>query len=880
MIWRRFFHRAQSDAELQQEIDSYLAEEITENIARGLSPEEARRQAHIKFGGRQQTREILWQQNTFHLLDNFFRNLKYAFRTLKRSPGFTAVAILVMALGIGANIAMFTVVRGVLLNPLPYREPNNLFAIYQSEKSRTGDRAYMPVDAASIDEWQKSAHDIAEMATVSPFQLYNVSSESGKLPEKIDAGWCSWNFFSTLGVSPVIGRSFTIEDDKLEAPATVILAASFWKRRYNSEPGIIGKEIWLDARPFKVIGVLPASFFYSGAFAGNTIQVWTAVNHEATPFLMHTFEDHEFLVVARPHPGNTLASLVSRLLSVQNQIKLDHPGPAIHESVAGRPLLDDLVHDYKTSLYTLFAATGCVLLIACLNVASLLVARTAAKNKELAIRAALGGGRLRLLFERVTESFLLSAVGGVVGLFLAYGALQWLMHTRPDIDRIDSLHFDGTVALITVSAIILCTLFSGLISALSADRKQIGDSLRESFRANTTGQSRAGLRKLLLAGEVSLTVILLIGAGLLLKSYERLRNTNLGVPTDNVLTMHISLPQARYKTPIQQVAFLERLIDRVRGIPGVKSAGLITVAPGQGWGGDYLVTVPEHPPLPKGEGLDLMIRGADPGYFSAMQIPLLSGRIFRSDERLERANVIVISQSASKLCFPNGENPIGRHLKIDLTSNVFEIIGVVSDTRWFISQPIRPTMYWPIFGNNYTVATITLRAEREVESLSVPVQKLIGQMDPDLPVSNVTTLRETIAKSTIGSQFDSVLILAFAIIALVLAAAGLYGVLAYLVTQRTPELGIRLTLGAQQKQVLRLVLLDGLQPAFFGLVLGLGASAAIVRLVRSMLYETEPLDPTVYFLVSVTLLFVAVLACLIPAWRASTLDPMRSLRTE
>jgi putative ABC transport system permease protein len=879
MSWRRFLHRGQADSELAEEIDHHLAEEIDENLARGLSPDEARRHARLKFGNPEQVRESLWQQNTLTVIDNVGRDLKYATRTMGRSPGFALIAVLVMALGIGANVALFAVVRSVLLKPLPYREPGRLFSIYEHENQHADSSPYLPVAGGSFAEWQNSAQRVAQMALVSPWQQYNVSSEGGKLPEQIDAAWCSWNFFSTLGVTPAVGRNFTAADDRPDAEATVMLSAAFWKRRYNGDPAIIGNRIWLDARPHTVIGVMPPSFAYSSSISGNTAQVWTAVGHEAPAELLHTFENHEFLVIARLLPGTMLDGLLSQLNAVQKQIKADHPGAAVHDMVSGRTMLDDAIQDYKTPLYVLLAATGCVLLIACLNVASLLVARTAARSKELAIRAALGGGRLRLLRERLMESLVLSASGGVVGLLLAWRALDWLVRARPDMNRVESIHFDGVVAVFAAGAMLLCAVFSGLMSALSADGKQILVALQEASRTHSAGHAQAGLRRVLLVLEVGLTVVLLVGAGLLLKSYQRLRATDLGVPVDNVLTMHFSLPEVRYKEPAQQVAFFERLMERVRVLPGVQAAGLVSAAPGQGWGGDHLMSVVEHPPLPKGRGLDLMVRGAEPGYFPAIQIPLLRGRIFTPDERLERAHVTVISQSAAQLSFP-GEDPIGKHLKVGVTGEVYEIVGVVGDTRWLISQPAHPTLYWPLYGNDYSVATIVVRSTRDVETFALPVQKLIGQMDPDLPVSNVMTLRQTIGKSTIGEQLDSLLVLAFAVIALLLAAAGLYGVLAYLVTQRTGEIGIRIALGAQRERVLRLMLLDGLRPALYGLVFGLGASAVVVRLIRTMLYETEPLDPAVFLSVAATLLLVAGLACLVPAWRASRLDPMQALRAE
>jgi predicted permease len=879
MNWRRYFRRSRADAELLQEIELHMAEEVDENIARGMAPNEARRRAYLKFGNPQQIRENLWQQNTPAVIEGIWRDLKCAARALARSPGFALVAILVMGLGIGANVTLFTVVRSVLLKPLPYRDPGQLFTIYEHERV-SQNFAYMPVDAGSFAEWQKSAQGAAQMALVSPWQQYNVSANGGKLPEKIDAGWCSWNFFETLGVTPALGRLFRADDDRPDAEATVVLSAPFWTRRYDADPQIVGKRIWLDAKSYTVIGVLPSSFAYSGAFSGNSAQVWTPASHEAPAWLMRTFEDHEFVVIARLAPGITLAGFTGQLSTVQTQIKADHPALAVHDMVIGRTMLDDAVHVYKTSLYALLAATGCVLLIACLNVASLLVARTAARSRELAIRGALGAGRLRLMRERLVESTLLSMAGGAAGLLLAWWALEWLVRTRRDMNRVEAIHIDGAVVIFMLAAVLVCALFSGLISALSWEDKQILVALQESSRTHSAGHARAGLRKILLVVEVGLTAVLLIGAGSLLKSYQRLRSTDLGVPPDNVLTIFFSLPEARYKEPVQRIAFFERVIERVRSLPGVQGAGLVSAAPGQGWGGDHQVSVVEHPPMPNDQGIDLMSRGAEPGYFAAIQIPLVHGRIFRQSERLEHANVVILDQSAAKVCFPGSEDPGGKHLHDDVTQQTYEVVGVVGDTRWAIAQPVHPTMYRPLYGNDYSVATITVRSNRDVEKLALPVQKIIGELDPDLPVSDVMTLRETIAHSTIDSQFDSLLVLAFAIIALLLAAAGLYGVLAYMVTQRTSEIGIRIAVGAQRSEVMRRMLLDGLLPAWAGLALGLLGGVFAVQLIRGMLYGADGLDWAVFAQVTVVLSLVAALACVVPAWRASRLDPMQALRTE
>lgn len=874
------FRRSREGALLDEELEFHLERQIAENVAAGMSAGEARRAALRTFGNpallREQTRAT-WDWNT---LESLWHDLRYGMRSLARTPGFLALAIGVMALGIGANVALFTIVRYVLLKPLPYADPDRLVTLYEADTHRKGTDPHLPTDFGSFSIWQQATQTVARMAAVSTWQDANVSGEGGKLPERVGAAWCTGNFFSVLGVTPWLGRGFTEQDDRAEAPATVVMTNALWMRRYNGDPAIVGKLIWLDAKPYTVIGVLPPSFlFYSAEGGGSNVMLWLPVRHVAPPSLLTSFDDHWFLAVARLLPGVTLPNLVEQLKAYQKQIQMAHAAQSLHDSVMGRSMLDDAVENYKTPLYALLAATGCVLLIACLNVAGLLVARAASRRREVAIRSALGGGRLRLMRERLIESLLLSLGGGALGLLLAWGAVHWLVSMRSDMNRVETIHMDGVVAAFTLVVVGMCALFSGFIAVFSATDKHLLTSLRESSRAHSGGTAHAGLRRMLLVFEVGLTVVLLIGAGLLLKSYQRLRTNDIGVPADNVLTMHFSLPAARYKTPAQQVEFLERLIAQVRELPGVQAAGLVTVAPGEGWGADHTMRVVEHPRLPAKDVPDIQVRSAEPGYFQAIQLPVVRGRIFTLYERLERAHVVVISESAAKVLFP-GEDPLDKHLKDDHGNGEFEVIGVVGDTRWNINLPPMPTLYWPIYGNDNSAATIVVRSRERVETVATPVQKVIGGLDPDLPVSDVMTLQQAIGKSTIASAFDSILVAAFAVIALLLAVAGLYGVLAYLVTQRTSEICIRMALGAQRRQVLGRVLLDGLRPAFFGLIAGLVASAALVRSIQSMLYRTEPLDPLVFAVVGTMLLAVSAGACLAPAWRASRLDPVQALRTE
>jgi predicted permease len=866
------------DADLERELRSDLELETEEQQERGLPPEEAHKAALRALGNPALIREQAHSVWSWNWLESLMRDFRYCLRSLRKSQGFTVTAIAVMALGIGSNVALFTVIRSVLLNPLPYREPEKLVALYSYMANKDRNH-FAPIDAGSFFAWQQAASNSAEMALVSPYQSYNVSAEGGQLPEKVDAALITANFFSTLGVEPYLGRSFTALDDRKEADATAIISYPFCQRRYGGDANVIGRKIWLDARPFTIVGVMPKDFVFLGPFSSGKIGIWTPASHEFPKWLMTTFEDHEFVGVARLASGVTLQQLISRLDAVQAHIKAEHPQPAVRDATSGRSLLDDAVQEYKTPVYVLFAATGCILLIACLNMASLLVARTAARRRELAIRTALGGGRMRLMRERFIESLVLSAGGGILGIALALAALRWLQHARPDIRRIEGIHLDWIAFAFTISVVLLCATFAGALSALNIDGRRILSALQESSRSQRGRRVRSGTRRALLVLEVSLTVVLLIGAGLLIKSYNHLRSIDIGIPVDHTLVMHIGLPDARYKTAPEKAAFFEQLIERVRAIPGVESAGLVSSAPGQGWGGDRLMNVVEHPPLPNGAAIDMMVRGADPGYFHAVHLPILRGRTFANDEKVDRDHVALISQEAAKTFFP-GEDPIGKHLKVNLGGEVFQIIGVVGDTRYRLSEVVKPMMYMPIYGNGYTNTAIVLRSTQDVNALAMPVEKVIGQLDRDLPVSGVMTLEETLALSALSSQFDSFIVLGFAVIALILAAVGLYGILAYLVAQQTSEIGIRLALGARRAQVLRKILFDGIRPALFGLGAGLLISAGLARLIQSILYETEPLDPTVFAAVTIVLLAVSAGACFAPAWRAARLDPMQALRIE
>ena len=876
MRLRRFFHRRAEQAQLAEEIESYIAHEVDDNLARGMSREQARRQAYLKFGNPQRVLEEQWQWNTVGVLDNLARDLRNATRTLLRDRGFTLVVMLVMAIGIGANTAMFTVVGSVLLKPLPFREPQRLVMLFERMTSGNSPYTFNVVAGGVFQHWQHEATAFEQMA-VHGTGGYNLSGTGGQLPEKIEGTRCSWNLFSTLGVHPAYGRVIVASEDTPNANAVVVLSWSLWKRRFGGDRSIIGKDIVLDDRPWTVIGIMPAWFSYPDP----ETQVWTPVRHETTPVAWNALNNHQFRVVARLRAGITREQGLTELITIQKRLNLEHPNTfALSDSANLQPLLDVVVFGYKTPLYMLLAATACFLLIACLNLANLFVARCAARRKELAIRSALGGSRWRLIREQMGESVVLALCGGTIGVFFAYLALRWLVRARQDIPRVDAIHMDAEVLWFALAITLLSGIAAGWLPMAGVTGTRLLQTLQEASRS-FGGQGKAKLRKALLSAEVGLTMLLLISAGLLLKSYERLRAVDLGCATQNILTMRVNLPKPRYADAAKRAAFFEQVIATVRNLPGVQAAGIGVLVPGQGYWSDDSFTIIEHPPLPPGEGLLAIKRAAEPGYFAAMGIPLLRGRTFYDGERVDRAKSVIVSDLLAKRFFPN-EDPIGKHMRVNLTDHPvdYEVIGIVGDTRHLLTQEMKPTMYFPLYSGIFGRATIVVRSSEDPTGLALPVQKLIAQIDHDLPVSDVLTMEQIIGNETLNASFDADLVVAFAGLSLLLAAVGLYGVLSYLVTQRTAEIGIRVALGAQRGEVLRLMLVDGLRPAAIGLVIGLAGGVSAAKLIRNLLCGVKALDASVYLAVSVVLALTAGVACLQPAWRASRLNPMDALRAE
>jgi putative ABC transport system permease protein len=884
MSWLRFFRRKRSDAELQDEIETFLTEETADNEARGMSPGEAWRQARVKFGNAQRVRESLWTQNSPLLLTHVGHDVKYAFRTLSRTPGFSIIALAVMALCIGAATSLFTIVRSVLLRPLPFRDPDHLVMLYEHHReaeASTGGFIYNPVAPADFYDWRSKTHGFEDMA-IMRYAGYSLTGERGELPESIRAAAGSWNLFQLLGVQPALGRAFSESEDR-PGNTVVMLSWSVFQRRFAGDAKIVGRQVHLDGRPYTVVGVLPSWFTYPDV----GIQLWVPYQANSTPEFLQHHDYHQSQVVARLRPDVSLASALAQVGAVQYQLHLQYPHDPVNEDVAPRSLNEDLAGNVKKPLELMLCAVGCMLLIGCLNVSNLLVARGAARQKEVAIRSALGAQRATLIREQLTESLLICAAGGLGGILLSVLATKFLAHAWRDLPTAQSIHLDGTVIAFACVLMFAAALIAGLLPALSTTGKNMLKALQTSARTGSSSVSRTALRKSLLTIEIGITVVLLVAAGLLLKSFLRLRSADVGCVTENTLTLQYSLPEKKYNTPEKVNAFNEALLEQVRSIPGVRAAALGNTLPAAGYWGDFVFTVKEHPPLKVGEDLpEGLARWADPGYFSALGIPLANGRFFTNDERVARSYKVIVSHQLVQQYFP-GDDPIGKHLRVPAHAHAaapgdadYEIVGVVGDTLYQIGKAPKATMYFPILEGGGNSDMLAVRTESEPLQLSVPVQKQIASLDPELPVSDVLTMNQVIGESLVNASLSATLVLAFAILSLLLASVGLYGVLSYLTAQRTTELGIRMALGAQRGQVLQLMLVDGLRPALLGLGLGLAVSVVATRVLQSLLFGTKPLDPVVLSGVIATLLAVAVLACLAPAWRASRLDPMQALRTE
>jgi predicted permease len=799
------------------------------------------------------------------------RDLRYALRTLSRTPGFSIAAVLVLMLGIGANTAIFTVVRAVLLAPLPYADPDRLVRLY--ERNVISRNEFNTVSPPNFDDWTAQANSFEQTAAYGDAS-YSLSVGGGELPEQLTGALATANLFPVLGVQPVIGRDFQASDDRAEAARTVILSHAFWQRRFGGNPAIVGSEIRLDGEPHTVVGVMPAGMNFPNA----ATQLWVPLWNELPPRERPKRGNHRLNVLARLKAGVSVEQARTELDGIARRIKQQYPGELTGAGANVAALEERTVARVKPLLLVLLGAVACVLLIACVNVTNLLLARAVARRREVAIRAAIGAGRWQLIRQFLVESMLLSGAGAILGLACAAWGTDLLIKMAGDIPRIEAVQMNASVLWFTAAMALLTGVIVGLAPALASARVALTSAMQEGSRSSTPGHSRGVFRDVLVGVEVAVSLVLLIGAGLMLKSFARLRSVDAGFSAERALTMRFSLPEAKYSNDARRAAFFETLADRVKTLPGVTGAGVVSVLPLAGHFSDTTFTIEGRPPMPPGQFLDAVIRTADPGYFQAIGIPLKRGRYFTSSDRSDAGYKGIVSESFAKTFFPT-EDAIGQRLNLG-AERPYEIVGIVGDVRKELATKPEPTMYFPILNGHFRMGSLVVRTAVDPHSLALPIQKEISQIDADLPAIDILTMDELAEGATLQKRFGMTLLGLFAGLALVLASIGLYGVLAYSTQQRTSELGIRIALGASVGGIAKLVLWQGLRPAAAGLTVGLAGSFVAMRLIQSLLYEVSSGDPQVLAGVVALLALVATMACLIPAWRAARIDPVIALRAE
>jgi putative ABC transport system permease protein len=809
-------------------------------------------------------------------MDTALQDVRYAIGLCLRAPAFTIVAVLALALGIGANTAIFTIVNAVLLERLPYRDPGGIVVLWEEGAHRPG-RSNV-VGPSQFLRWGDRATAFDATAAIADTRA-NITG--GGDPEEVIVQNVTAQFFPILGVSPMLGRTFSDAENADPEAGVVILGYDFWRRRFGSDPAVIGRVIQLNARPRAVVGVMPPGFqlfIKQGSLAGKPSDLWAPYVLSADA---RNVGGRYLEAIARLKPGVSVAQAEAQLKTIAAALAIETPQRNTNWTAHVRGLHDELSGEYRQALLILAGAVAFVLLIACANVANLLLARGAARQREIAIRSALGAPRSRVVRQLLTESFVLAILGGAAGLLVAEWGLWLLLALSPvDLTTGGQVHLSYAALGFTAVASLLTAVVCGLAPAFEGSRAEVQETLKDGARQVSGNVRHRRMRHAFIVSEIALAVVLLVGAGLMLRSFGSLRRVNPGYATDNVLTMRLQLPGATYRQDEERIRFFHEATARIAELPGVRSAGAISFLPLTGLGAGTSFTIEGQPPPAPGQNHVTNVSVCDNGFFRTMNIPLVRGRLFTEREMRERANVVIISESLARTYFPDG-NPIGQRLGIYMTDPIVptEIIGVVGDVKFQdLTAPPRPTTYWPHPQLAYSAMTLTVRTAGDPLPLAAAIERTIRTLDKDQPVADVRTMNQWVAKSLAQARFSSTLLTAFAALALVLAAIGIYGVMSYAVSQRTPEIGIRLALGAGTRDILAMILGSAVRLATIGLAIGVALALALSRTLTSLLYETTGTDPLTFAAVVGVLAAVAIVASYLPARRAARIPPVEALR--
>ena len=818
-------------------------------------------------------------------METLLQDLRYGIRMLTKKPGFTAVAVLALALGVGANSAIFSVVNGVVLRALPYKNPESLMMVWSrrvSLQAATGSSEF-PVSAADFLAWRDQNQAFTQIAAFHS-QPFNITG-AGE-PEFLGGVRSSADLFSLLGIEAQLGRTFLPEEDQPGAGHVVIISHGLWERRFGSDPQIIGQKLTLNDDPYTVVGVMPAGFQFprkgempAGYQFPRQAELYTPLAW--TPVQAGNRGRNFLAVVARLKPEVTLAQAQVDMDAIAGRLTEQYPQSNTNKDVLLVPLHQQVVGKVRTALLVLLGAVGFVLLIACANVANLLLARAASRQKEIAIRTALGASRSRIVRQLLTESILLALTGGTLGLLLSMWGIDLLVAISPaNLPRVDAISVDARVFGFTLAVSLLTGIVFGLVPAIQASKPDVNEALKEGGRASSTGHNR--FRSVLVASEVALSLVLLIGAGLMIRSFVRLLNEGPGLNPENVLTLDVGLLRTKY-TGAQQVAFFQQVIERMRALPSVKSAGAVYPLPLSGAEEGMGFGIEGRPPAAPGESFIAGPRCVSPDYFNVMGIALLRGRELSERDGMDTPRVLVINEAMAARYFSD-EDPIGKRVAFDQLNgapNWREIVGLARDVKHSAldSKP-QPEMYIPFTQFPSFFMTLVVRASGDPRNLVTAARAEVLAVNKNQPISNVHTMEELLSNSIAQRRFNMLLLSIFAGAALLLAAVGIYGVMSYSVAQRTHELGVRMALGAPTSHVLTLVVKQGMTLSLAGVGIGLAAAFALTRILASLLYGVSATDPLTFSMIALLLASVSLVACYLPARRATKVDPMIALRYE
>ncbi|HKW34145.1 MAG TPA: ABC transporter permease [Candidatus Acidoferrum sp.] len=880
---RALLRRKSVEAELDDELRFHIEQQVDKHVQSGLSRGEAIRRARVEFGGYEQVKEEYRDARGVSPIETLTRDIRYGLRALRSNPGFSVVAILTLALGIGANTAIFSVIDSVLLRPLPYADPDRLVMVWEDLQ---GSNPHNTVSPPDFLDWGQRNAVFSGMAGL--FDQHANLTGNGQ-PREVVLQDVTANFFSILGVSPILGTGFTAENGQPGHDDVLVLSYGFWKERFGGDSSIIGKTITLNGHPLIVVGVASEGFDWfikDSSLTGAKPQMWT-------PWIIpNRFHDRKnvgrfMTVVARLKPAATVQQAQVQMNTIAAQIAQEFPDFNGNWSANVVPVREQISGDLRSALWILFGAVGFVLLIACANVSSLLLARAAAREREMAIRTAVGASRWRIAFQLLTESVLLAVIGGGIGLTLAVWGTNALLAASPrNLLDLRSVSIDTRILAFAAGSTLLAGLVFGFLPSFVSVHSGVAKALKEGGRGSSAGSGRGMARSAFVVMQMCLALVLLAGSGLLIRSFIRLVGVDPGFDSNHLLTFKVTLPGLKYGTDAKCQAFFQELLPRLSHLPGVRSVTMNSFPPLTGLGAATAVRLLSQPPRSLKDLPDTEVRVVGPNYFSTMGIPLRAGRTFNEDELAQARHVAIINQAFADK-YLSGVNPLGQKAVIYMKSleesgnTPSEIIGVAGDVRQIgLDTPSEPTVYWPHPELVYNGMTILIRTSNDPLALVSAARNELQQMDPEQPMAAVTTMEQLLGDSLARSRFTMLLLGIFAALALVLASVGIYGVIAYGVTQRTQEFGIRIALGAEGRDVLRLVLGQGTRLVLLGIVLGVVLALALGKFLATLLYGISPADPLTFGGVAFLLAVVALAACYLPARRATRVDLIETLRYE